>query len=81
MVNITKTPAVIYVPPSAPATVAAPEKVNADPQQHLPDAVFVERRKRHDRRSRKGSRGPFDTRAGTDRRKNWRPGGTIDTDA
>lgn len=81
MVNITKTPPVIYTPPATSTSVTAPKDIEKDPKQQLPASVYTERRKREDRRSRKGSRGPFDTRAGTDRRKNGRPGGFIDVDA
>lgn len=57
------------------------QKVKKDRQEEVPDQPLVERRKNHDRRNRSENRGPYDSRAGKDRRKGFRPGGTVDTDA
>lgn len=82
MVKITQQPPITPSsrPLKQPIKVAPSEKTNQDWQDLEPDKPFVERRKNGDRRNRRTNRGPYDSRAGKDRRKNSPPDGTIEID-
>lgn len=67
-------------PLKQPIKVAPSEKTNQEWQDLKADKPFVERRKNRDRRSQRADRGPYDSRAGKDRRKNSPPDGKIEID-
>jgi hypothetical protein len=73
MVNISNSPppSPIPKPGNRTSSVEASASTNREKQAETVTHPFVERRKNNrDRRAQKSARGPFDMRAGRDRRKN-----------
>lgn len=82
MVKITRQPPIspAATPAKQPIKVAPSEKTKNEPQEATPGKRRFERRKNKDRRKRNADRGPYDSRAGRDRRKNSPSDGSIDID-